>query len=335
MLEITNFMEIIQNKKIVVFGTGATSTKITSELPLKINYYVDNEQSKWDKVYNDSKIYNPTKLLSESKSNIAIIVASMFYEEIAIQLINMDFIENEHFWNGNKLLPPQKDTDVSIDSMGSMTTETAIYRERARETVINTVIDIGASDGRWSKMVFRHYSSAFYFLVEAQEVHRAALEKMKTNFSSMDYILAAAGDKNGNIYFNAGNPFGGVASYTSDISCCVNVPMVTIDYCVSQKNLKPPFLLKLDTHGFEVPIIEGANETLKQTNIIIIEVYNFKITKNSLRFYEMCAYLEKQGFLLADICDPMRRSKDKILWQMDFVFISKNRDEFKYNTYEY
>lgn len=39
--------------------------------------------------------------------------------------------------------------------------------------------------------------------------------------------------------------------------------MVTVDKCVKEKN-KVSFLLKLDTHGFEIPIFEGAEDILKK-----------------------------------------------------------------------
>ena len=63
-----------------------------------------------------------------------------------------------------------------------------------------------------------------------------------------------------------------------------------------QHQLRPPFLIKLDTHGFEVPILKGAQETLQQTNLLVIETYNFQLQPTSLRFHEMCSYMEFGGF---------------------------------------
>jgi hypothetical protein len=99
-------------------------------------------------------------------------------------------------------------------------------------------------------------------------------------------------------------------------------------------DLPAPFALKLDTHGFEVPIFEGASGILERTNLIIVEVYNFKIAEGALKFYEMCLYLEKKGFLCADIADIMRRPGDNFLWQTDLFFLRKNRPEFLQNRYK-
>jgi len=36
-----------------------------------------------------------------------------------------------------------------------------------------------------------------------------------------------------------------------------------------------PYLIKLDTHGVEIPILNGSAQTLKDTNVLVVEVYNF------------------------------------------------------------
>jgi FkbM family methyltransferase len=38
------------------------------------------------------------------------------------------------------------------------------------------VIDIGASDGRWSGVCAKHYPDAHYLLIEAQDLHEEALK---------------------------------------------------------------------------------------------------------------------------------------------------------------
>jgi hypothetical protein len=160
------------------------------------------------------------------------------------------------------------------------------------------------------------------------------LKKIKAMLPNVDYIISAAGDCNGTIYFDAGDLFGGVASHSPLVSNCVAVPMFSIDSLVNDKKLQPPFMLKLDTHGFEVPILEGARETLKNTALIVVEVYNFKLNGEALRFHEFCNYLESKGFSCIDIADPMHRPKDQAFWQMDMFFVSSSNKEFESNTYE-
>lgn len=110
--------------------------------------------------------------------------------------------------------------------------------------------------------------------------------------------------------------------------------MVSVDSEVEKRNLKPPYLLKLDTHGFEVPILEGARKTLASASLVIIEAYNYQLNPDSLKFYELCDYMDKLGFGVVEIADPLLRKYDHSFWQMDIFFIPKASPSFSYNSYE-
>lgn len=86
----------LTNKKLVLFGTGQMS-KILKIIPA---YYVDNNKSKWGKSFKKRMINPPQALKAEAKDKIFIIIASQFYQEIALQLNEMGFAEGEHFFSG-------------------------------------------------------------------------------------------------------------------------------------------------------------------------------------------------------------------------------------------
>jgi FkbM family methyltransferase len=216
----------------------------------------------------------------------------------------------------------------------NLSLRSALKRCRRRGLDIGTVIDIGASNGVWSLKALKFFPDADFFLVEAQDAHQQALQRAKAKNARLDYIISAAGNYDGEIYFDASDPFGGVASNFPLENDYIEVPVTTIDTLVQKKRLRSPFLLKLDTHGFEVPIFVGARETLRQTALIIVETYNFKLTSDSLRFHEMCSFLESRGFRCIDLCEPMHRPRDKAFWQVDLFFVPADREEFKSDTYE-
>src|SRR5262249_47882245 len=111
------------------------------------------------------------------------------------------------------------------------------------------------------------------------------------------------------------------------------VPMATLDTLARQRGLSGPFLVKLDTHGFEVPILEGARETLGHTAMLIIEAYNFTLCPGCLRFHELCAFLEARGFRCADLLEPMHRPGDGAFWQIDLLFLPAAHPVFASNAY--
>ena len=118
-------------------------------------------------------------------------------------------------------------------------------------------------------------------------MHEPGLQKFKQEHPQSDYVLAAGGDQAGEIHFSVADAFGGSASYSEHKTNSIVVPMTTIDNQVKEKKLQGPFLVKLDTHGFERQILQGAAETLQNTSLLIVEAYNFVKSADQMRFHEL------------------------------------------------
>jgi len=215
----------------------------------------------------------------------------------------------------------------------SLSADASFQRLKAKKIIPKTIIDIGASDGRWSKMAKTHYPDAACFLIEANPVHNQSLVEFVENHECCAFKQAVAGDNVGEVYFDDSDPMTGVAVKSGDNQHLKRFPCTTVDEEVTSNALKGPFLLKLDTHGFEVPIFEGAKKSLVNTDVVIVETYNFDLTEDSLKFWEMCTYLEQKGFRPIDLMEPMFRPIDNAFWQIDFVFIRADRPEFQINDY--
>ena len=217
----------------------------------------------------------------------------------------------------------------------SMSTTLALKRIAARGIAINTVLDVGASNGSWSLEARPCWPRAHYHLVEANEQHRQALEAVCRATPGFSYVLAAASDEPGTVFFDGSVAFGGLAMKSESQSRpgAKGVPAVTLDGEVKSRGLTGPFLVKLDTHGFEVPILNGAKEVLAQANLVVIETYNFQLETDSLKFWQMCQFMDELGFAVIDISEPMWRAKDDAFWQIDMLFISKSRPELSDNRY--
>jgi len=223
-------------------------------------------------------------------------------------------------------------TDSKIINRSTM--RGAIKALAQRQYDISTIIDIGASDGRWTLDALEFFPKSQYLLVEAQAVHQTHLEAVKHSHANIDFVLAAAGDQVGKIYFDAGDPFGGQASHTPFDNNNVELPVTTLDAEVAKRNLSGPFLIKFDTHGFELPILKGAQKTLGATAVIIMECYTQHLMPDSLNFTQMCQHLDQLGFRCIDVVDPVWRAYDDSFWQMDLIFVRKDRPEFSYTAYE-
>ncbi len=204
----------------------------------------------------------------------------------------------------------------------------------ARGHQIQTVIDVGASNGMWSDIARTVYPQAHYLLIEAQTLHEKALRDYCARHANTAYKIAAAGAKaEGSVYFEDGGPWGGAASESPTDQATLKIPVTSIDHEVLQRKLPAPYLIKLDTHGFEVPILQGAERTLKQAELVVIETYTFRLNDKALRWYEMCDFMRQRGFAPVDFSEPLWRSHDHAFWQMDLFFIPVASEEFQHNAY--
>jgi FkbM family methyltransferase len=193
---------------------------------------------------------------------------------------------------------------------------------------IESIIDIGASDGSWTEMCRRVYPEARAILLDANDGHRASLERYVASRQGVEHKIAAVGPACCDLWFErTPDPFGGRIHSERLKPEWEPLPGTTIDHEVATRGMRGPYLVKLDTHGFEVPILEGAQETLKNAQLLVVECYPFKIGDGALMFHEFCAWMWERGFMALDITEPLWRARDGCLWQIDIVFSPRSRPE--------
>lgn len=199
-----------------------------------------------------------------------------------------------------------------------------------------TVIDIGAAEGKWTLMTMEVWPNANYLMFEPLEERKKILQELGQKHKNIYLVLKAAGQTHDEIDFYVTSDLdgSGIAENQAMGATKRKIRISSIDDEVAKLGLKGPFIIKLDTHGYELPIIDGSKKTLKETELLIIECYGFKIAPSSLLFWEMCNYLLTIGFRLVDIVDISLRPKDGTFWQCDAFFIPINCDCFSSNTYQ-
>ena len=211
--------------------------------------------------------------------------------------------------------------------------DAALQRAGTRIPTIGTVIDVGAAAGKWTQRARPRFPDARFLLIEPLSERVPELEALHAVDRRVEFVSAVAGAEPGEVTMNVTDDLDG-----SGVTDCPNgasraVAVTTIDREVSMRQLPGPYFIKLDTHGYEAPILDGARSTLAETALLMIEVYNFQLTPGCLRFPQLCARMEELGFLPCDAVEPIRRPGDLALWQLDLVFARATDPLFSRKTY--
>jgi len=200
---------------------------------------------------------------------------------------------------------------------------------------VKTIVDIGAAEGSWALSAKEFWPDANFLLFEPLAERAEELNLLCNQNPGFYFIPSAAGKDEGGIQFavTADLDGSGMAEGTKHNGEIRTVNVTSIDNQVKQLNLAGPYIIKLDTHGYEVPIIEGCVDIMDQVSLFIIECYGLQIAKDSLLFWEMCAFMDSKGFGLIDIIDVAHRPADNAFWQCDAFFIPKTSPQFKTKTF--
>jgi FkbM family methyltransferase len=209
--------------------------------------------------------------------------------------------------------------------------EEGFFRMRELGISPGTIIDIGAAQGSWTTKALKFWPNARYELIEPLQENEDRLAELKSRNTNINFHLAVAGESVGETWLEVSSDLDGSGIYGQPSMNSRKVPIITVDDVV--KDSADSIILKLDTHGYEVPILKGAKNALGRTSLLIIEVYGFKISPTCLLFHELSVELDKLGFRLVDIVDIMRRPNDNVFWQCDAFFLRKDHPVFENSTY--
>lgn len=192
------------------------------------------------------------------------------------------------------------------------------------------IFDIGASDGSWSKDIVEVFPNAEFHLFEPLVDHAPAYQAiMAENLKQHPHFhlhKLALGKKEGvvtvNIFPNL------VASTVIDMDGSglditpVKVPMTTIDSLMTAGLITEPQVIKIDTQGYELSILQGAMNTLPQVSVLLLECWLYRgYGSQTPLLTDIIHWLRSLNFRLWDIGDTYRSENDGLA-TVDCVFVN-------------
>ncbi len=171
---------------------------------------------------------------------------------------------------------------------------------------LKTVFDVGANVGNFSEAIIKNnFNSKIY----AFEPVKSTFEKLVKNLdknSNLDFQKLALGDTEQKISINVFDEKNSVLNslnphaMNKDGGESEEIEVQRGDYFCGKNNISHINLLKIDTEGFELNVLEGFSRMLNSKNVDLIYLetgFNF-INKRNTYFSNILDFMNKHGYQL-------------------------------------
>ena len=220
-----------------------------------------------------------------------------------------------------------------------------LYRDTMRGAITRTaelgldpatVIDVGAASG--THALYEVFPNSAHLLIEPLVEFRTMLDTVAAGLRSTVFT-GTAGATVGQAVLNVHPDLNGSSKLKEDEDTDVNgvervVPQSTLDALCSDAGLTGPFLLKIDTQGAELDVLEGAlARVLPATEVAILEVSFHPFFIGGPEVAEVVSFMTQYGFVVYDIFDVQYRPLDGAMSQADFAFVRRDSVLRKFHHY--
>ncbi len=187
---------------------------------------------------------------------------------------------------------------------------------------ISAVLDIGANSGQFAQELLKAgYSGDIWSVEPLPDAHKHLRTNAEShpNLHVMDPV--ALGSEEGTIEIViSGNSYSSSVLEMTDRHIAaaphsapvnkIEVKQMTLDSLFSNKNWAGKnLLLKIDTQGYEYAILQGAHESLRHTDLVLLELSLQSLYKDQMLWLELINYMQQQGFevwsIQPEFCDPI------------------------------
>lgn len=188
----------------------------------------------------------------------------------------------------------------------------------ARGLAPDTIVDVGAFEGGWSQMVHDIWSGAAQVMVEANPTKEPALKAVAERLGARLEIALLGPEDGVEKDFYVMESGSSVLPENSPSARDVHtIPTRRLDTLLGEGGVD---LLKLDVQGFELEVLKGAPETLKQVQAVVLEVSLLEINAGAPLMAEVVAFMKAERFEVADLLEVHHRPLDKATNQIDLLF---------------
>jgi FkbM family methyltransferase len=174
---------------------------------------------------------------------------------------------------------------------------------------LRTVFDVGANRGQFSLYSLARFPSARIFAFEPIPDAALHLEKLFENENQVQVMPFALGNSEGEVdmHLSAKEDSSSLLPVgerqitlfpgTDEVGT-VRAQVRRLDNVLAERNFEAPALLKVDVQGFELPVLQGAEQSLRLFDQVLVEASFTELYEGQALFPEVARYIEERGFRL-------------------------------------
>jgi FkbM family methyltransferase len=201
----------------------------------------------------------------------------------------------------------------------------ADVRNALRQTKINRIFDVGANVGQ----------SARDFLINFPDAEIYSFEPAPVTYEQLCQELAGTAVKSFNLALGSSNstryleidPTDSKLNKVSDEGGSQVLDVQTLDYFCKSHGVNHIGFLKIDTEGYDLEVLKGADRLLANGMVDIIEVEAGMNPANKLHvpLEDLKAYLEQRSYFMFALYEQWSewKSGSPVLRRCNAVFISR------------
>ncbi|MEP5034069.1 MAG: FkbM family methyltransferase [Parasphingorhabdus sp.] len=185
----------------------------------------------------------------------------------------------------------------------------------------NTIIDVGAYQGEWTRLANRVFGAMPMLMVEAQPGLRAGLDKLISELPHVkceSTVLGATAGQDVTFYeMGTGSSFLPEASDAPRKE--LQLKTRTLDD-VAAEHLEPVdnVFLKIDVQGAELQVLQGASALLERTGLVQLETAMLQYNEGAPLLPDVVAFMAERGFFPTEV-SGFSRPRNHLV-QIDILF---------------
>lgn len=199
----------------------------------------------------------------------------------------------------------------------------ALKDARARGLNPRTILDIGAFEGGWARMAAEIWPDAKIIMIEANGEKQPALSAVAAELKA-DLHVALLGPKDGadvlfHVMESGSSVFEEKSAYQRRTDRRKTARLDTL-----LADMPAADFIKLDTQGYELEILKGADRLLATASAVLMEASLIQINDGAPLLHDVLSFMNDRGFVAYEIAEIHRRQLDRAMNQIDILFVRDN-----------